>query len=390
VAALAGCLLAASAPSALATAPAVAPSGARVGFWASQNFVPCAAGDPAYCPRNTSVYTPAVWDALASAQGALFINMVYTSDFGPTPAGITRRTDGLDLIRQANSRGIPVSAWITAPLAAGTFANENNADLMGQAVRAFYDWSQQADVRLDEVALDLEFPLGYQAVADALKGDASGLLGLMRANIDPVHQCKAIASYRSTIAWARARGMRITGSPITFAIDDLDDGNLALQDVLDVAPGPPDGYDDVYVQAYRSYSNPGPGYVASYFKSMQRHFGSRGQVSLGGTGQPPYDKVGNLVADVRMLAGLGAKTIPIFDLDGTVNTFGASGLKAVIEAGRNPLTGAELAAASAESAYDQLNRQFFRNLDTVAADLTLAVTTLQGRPRQPTPYPNGC
>jgi hypothetical protein len=388
---LASCLIAASAPAAFAAAPAAArTSGAQVGFWASQNFQPCAAGDPAYCPRDTSVYTPEVWDALASTHGALYINMVYTSDFGPTPAGVSPRTDGLDLIRQANRLGIPVSAWITAPVASGTFANENNAAVMGNAVRAFHDWSQQQRVRLHEVALDLEFPLGYQAVADAVAGDPSGLVSLMRANIDPAHQCQATSSYRETIAWAHAHGMRITGTPITFAIDDLADGNLALQDALDVAPGPPPGYDEVYVQAYRSYSNPSSGYVASYFKSMRQYFGSRGQVSLGGTGQPPYDKVGNLVNDVRMLAGLGAKTIPIFDLDGTVKTFGAAGLRAVIEAGRNPLTGAELAAATAETAYDQLNRQFFRNLDVVASDLTLAVTTSQGHPRQPNTYPTSC
>jgi hypothetical protein len=391
IAILAGCLIAASAPAALAGAPAAArTSGAQVGFWASQNFQPCAAGDPAYCPRDTSVYTPEVWDALASAHGALYINMLYTSDFGPTPAGVSPRTDGLELIRHANRVGIPVSAWITAPLAGGTFANENNADLMGRAVRALHDWSKQQRVRLHEVALDLEFPAGYQAIADAQAGDPSGLEALTRANIDPDHQCRALGSYRDTIAWAHARGMRITGSPVTFAIDDLADGNLALQDAIDVAPGPPVGYDEAYVQAYRSYSNPGSGYVASYFKSMQHYFGSRGQVSLGGTGQPPYDKVENLVADVRMLAGLGAKTIPIFDLDGTVKTFGAAGLKAVIDAGRNPLTGKELASATAESAYDQLNRQFFRNLDTVASDLTLAVTTSQGHPRQPNTYPNDC
>src|SRR6266542_960762 len=141
----------------LATSPAIPARqrGARVGFWASQTLQPCASStDPAYCPRDLSSYTPEVWDALASAHGSLFLNLVYGSDFGPTPAGKTQRTDGLALVR------------------------------------------------------DNEFPVGDQPVAELLAGDPSGLL---RPNIDPAHQCEAIATYRDAITWAHRHGMRVTG-----------------------------------------------------------------------------------------------------------------------------------------------------------------------------------
>jgi hypothetical protein len=385
--ALLACLLAAT----VGAAPANPNhAGAQVGFWASQTLQPCATStDPAYCPRDLSSYTPAVWKVLAETKGALYINMVYTSDFGPTPAGQKPRTDGLALIRHADALNIPVSAWITAPLNGGTFANENNAALMDRAVKTFHSWSIQQHLKIHEVDLDLEFPLGDQPLAQAAAGDLSGIESLMKANIDPAHQCRAIASYADTIRWAHAHGMRIAGTPVPFALDDLKDGHLALGDALDITAFPP-GYDEWYLQAYRSYSNPGPGYVATYYRDMQHYFGARGQISLGGTGQPPYDKVANLVQDVRMLAGLGATAIPIFDLDGTVRTFGADGLRAVIEAGRHPLTGAALAAASKDDAYSDQNRQFFEHLDSVATALTQVVTTAEGHPRAPNAYPNGC
>lgn len=325
---------------------------------------------------------------LATSHGALYLNLVYGSDFGPTPPGKSQRTDGLALIREANERGISVKAWLTTPFAQGTFANENNAAIMADAVPALVDWVVQNEVLVDEIVLDLEFPLGYQAIADALGGDLSGVLALARANIDPEHQCDAIVTYRDAISWAHEHGWRITGAPVPFALDDLADGHLALQDALDITAFPPLGYDMLYLQAYRTYSNTGPGYVARYYADMQSHFGAAGQITLGDTnmGTPPYNNLDDLVRDVRMLAGLGATTIPIFDLDGSVRGFGAEGLREIIDAGMQPLTGDELAAASKDDVYSDLHRVFFQSLDSIATALTTVVTA----GGQPNAYPDGC
>jgi hypothetical protein len=199
-----------------------------------------------------------------------------------------------------------------------------------------------------------------------------------------------VRAYRSTIAWAHAHGMRITGSPVSFALDDLHDGRMAIEDVLDVGPGLAAPFDALYVQAYRGFSQPGPGYVASYFEDMRRRFGGRGQASLGNTGQAPYDKLANLVTDIRMLAGLGAKTIPLFDFDGVVKPFGVDGLRAVIAAGHQPLTGDALRTAATPSMYDRLNRDFFRRVDIAVSAATIAVTAVKNRPRLPNPYVNAC
>jgi hypothetical protein len=365
--------------------------GAQVGFWASQVLTPCESSvDPAFCPRDLSAYSPAVWQVLADTRAPLWIDLVYGSDFGPTPQNRPPRTDGLAIIRKANALGVPVHGWITAPLDGGTFANENNAVLMDQAVRALHRWTEQNRVTLGEFTYDLEFPLGYQAAVDVLSGDPARLRDVARTGIDPAHQCRAVARYRSTIAWAHAHGIRITGSPVSFALDDLADGRMALNDLLDIGPGLAAPFDALYVQAYRGFSQPGPGYVASYFKDMKRRFGDRGQVSLGNSGAAPYDNVANLVTDVQLLAGLGARTIPIFDFDGVAKTFGASGLRAVIDAGHQPLRGDALRAAATPAPYDRLNREFFRRVDVAASAATVAVTAAKARPRLPNRYIDGC
>jgi hypothetical protein len=90
---------------------------------------------------------------------------------------------------------------------------------------------------------------------------------------------------------------------------------------------------------------------------------------------------------VRACVVLGvATTIPVYDLDGTVRAFGADGVRAIIEAGRHPLTGDELAVASADDASSRLQRQFFRSLDVIAT----ALTTVATGGGQTNSYPNGC
>ena len=390
IGAVAGCLLAAVMPAARATTSASV-RGAQVGFWAGETNTSCLSIDQSFCPRDLSAYTPAVWDALATEHGSLYMDLVYQADFGPVPPGLVQRTDGLALVQTANSRGIAVSAWLTVPLAYGTFANEQNAQVMQDAVHAFYEWTQAHGVHVQEAVLDLEFPLGDQAVAQAVAGNVTGLQSLLSANIDPAAQCRAMATYRDTISWAHHHGMRLTGSPVPFALDDLADGNLGLQDALDNVAFPPFGYDELYLQAYRAFGiDLGSGYVAQYYADMQRYFGSIGQVSLGNTGVPPYDQLSAIVNDVRMLSALGATDIPIFDLDGAVRTYGAAGISAIVRAGHDPVDAGQLAALSQPSTFGTGARQMFAALNQAANVATLAVTSSQLHPRSPNAYPNGC
>ena len=128
-----GLLLAA----ALSAQPALA-STPQIGFWAGESISPCLGYDPVTCPRNTSSYTPALWSLLKANNSFLNMDLVYGSDFGPAAPGANQRSDGLALIQQANANGVPVSIWLTMPLALGLFDNQQNAAQVQAAVQALY------------------------------------------------------------------------------------------------------------------------------------------------------------------------------------------------------------------------------------------------------------
>jgi hypothetical protein len=339
-------------PAAAATKPA------RVGWWVGGFALDCPQGG---CPL---AYPEELWQALRETDSFLGIGLTYTVDYGP---GATA-TDLPNLVKKALEEDVEVLAWILAPASHGTFANENNAAYMREAVEAFDAWNRTEGFKISEAILDLELPAGYQVLTD-LQEDPSALLNL-NAPIDTAHQCEAVRSYEDTIAWAHGRGLELTGSPIPFALDDLADGNMALADVLDLAPLLP-GYDRMYVQAYRTYSQPGPDYVAGYFRESRKHFGLAGEVTLGDTTLPGvYDKVGPLVQDVRLLAGMGASRIPVFNLEGSYKKYGTAGIRAVGDAPGKPMTALEISAATVPNPLTMATRGFFGVLNTVASTLS--------------------
>lgn len=404
-AALLAVVLVASAPASLAdtaNGPLGVPTAAtQVGFAAGETTTQCLASDPSFCPRNTKNYTPAVWQVLRNTHATLYMNIEYMADFGPSAPGIAQRNDVIPLVQTANRLDVPIVAWITLPISEGTFFDEQNAALAPDIIADFHSWKAAHDLRIADTMLDLEFPTGDQPVTDALAGNPSTLEQAVHADIDPAGQCMAMASYRDTISWAHQNGMTLSGTPTNFSIDDLADHNMGMADALDMPAIAPGMYDHLWVQAYRTEppvppGTPadfdfGSGYVAHYYQLAQRYFGSTGQVGMGNIGIPPYNTLQPVVSDVRMLAGMGATSVFLFDFDATVNTFGVSGLQTIVEAGEQPLTGPALIAAERSlTAEGEQALQLFNALDQLSNTLTLAVTASEGHPRQPNSWPGGC
>ena len=349
-------------------------SGAQIGFWTGQNTTQCANADSSTCPRDLSAYTPAVWEALRKGHGALYFDLVYTVDYGPGAF----RNDAVAIIRKANALGVTVKAWFEAPLAHGTWANENNAAFEDAAVMAFYTWRNPLHLKINEIIFDMEVPLGYQAVTDATD---PAKLAANRGTVDPAHQCATIQSYARTISWGHRHGLVVSGSPMPFLLDDLDNGDLGLADAIDAAPLIPHAYDHLYLQAYRTYSNTGADYPAQYQIRVHHYFGRAGEISLGDTTMgPPYQSVAALVADLRMAAGLGATAIPIFELASSVHKYGAGGILQILQAGHHPMASAEVVAAAAPTTMTSANLAFFQALDGAGTAVSPAANT----------YPSGC
>jgi hypothetical protein len=91
-----------------------------------------------------------------------------------------------------------------------------------------------------------------------------------------------------------------------------------------------------------------------------------------------------------MLAGLGAKEIPIYSLEEMVASFGAAGIKAVAEAAQNPMQGSELSEAIKPSPAAAGMMGMSKSQDAKASELTIAVTKEHGHPQSPNRWPDGC
>ncbi|WP_133116974.1 hypothetical protein [Paraburkholderia acidicola] len=376
-------------------APAIAGPSTRVGFWAGENPTLCVipGSDPLSCPSQKQNFTPDLWKLLKKENGFLNLAVVYGADFG-TVDGVTHRDDGLNLIKEANAQGVPINAWILLPLSENTFANKQNAQYEKAAVAALIKWETDNNLQINEIALDLEFPIGWKIFTDALHGKYPDINDLKTLNFNPKEQCAAVKTYAEAISYAHDNGVKIVGSPLPFVPADLDAGNMALQDMLNLGPVFQGGYDQLFIQAYRAQGpiDLGSGFVAAQYKSMQKYFGAAGQVTLGNAGklQGGYSDVNNMVADVRMLAGLGATDIPIFDLDGSVDAYGLDGIQKIFDAAKNPMSDAELAKATQPSVLGSAALVAFKGLQGVAYNLTPYATALGGQVQVPNPYPDGC
>lgn len=378
------------------------PKSSGVGFWAGEEFK--GGGFDYQKPltywneRDTSAYTKKLWSVLAAERIPLGMHLRYKRDFGPVPAGMPKRSDGLRLVQEANRRGVPVLAWLVLPFTDGYWSTEKNAAQTAAAINDFRAWRVKHHLSFREIVLDPEMPIQTLGrFISIFGGHPEALAQIYSENIDPKGQCQAMRAYRDLISAAHRNGERLTAAPVPMAMDDLVDGNLALQDALDIVATPPFGWDALYYQAYRSPAvaatgiDPGSAWVASYLDDAKRRSGKAGQVSLGEGGRAPYDSLDTLVRDIRMLAGLGAAFIPIYSLELTLKTFSPSQLRTIVRAFDRPLEGADLERATAPTPQSIGTRQFLQSLDRGAVAATPVVTAgSSSGPQLPNAFPDGC
>jgi hypothetical protein len=397
---LAIALAALAAPALLSAQHATAQGATRIGFWAGE-AVPGTDWDKPntyWNRRDTSAYTPGLWKALSDNRIPLYFNLRYRRDFGPVPAGMPHRNDGLRIVRRANRLGVPVWAWVLVPFSAGYWSWDGAAAEHFGAVKALAGWARARHLRLQGIVLDPEPQLNtpFETSSALLGATSTELPSLLQRTIDPAGQCAAWRGYARIARWAGRHRIRIAAAPAPLALDDIADGNLALQDAAGfVVPNAP--WDALFFQAYRSVfsyylgHDPGPGIVSSYFRSARGEFGDAGQVSLGSAGRGPYRRFSRLLRDVRLAATLGAGTVPVYSLERTLRAYG--GPRSVIRlarAARHPFTGTGRARASAPTPQAKAVRAGIRRTDAAAQAATWLATDANGAPLAANPWPYGC
>jgi hypothetical protein len=385
----------------LCFAPGHAQAKTTVGFWAGEAVYGSNAKSPGtyWNRRDTRPYTPALWSVLSRNHIPLYFNLRYRRDFGPVPPGKPHRTDGLEIVREANRLGVPVWGWVLIPYSEGYWAWEGVGAEELRAVKSLLRWTRVKGVRLRGMVLDPEPPINtpFDAKAAILGGGVDSVFSsLLSQTIDPARQCSAWNRYRHISEWARRHHVTLSAAPSPVALDDLDDGSLALQDASEFIV-PKAHWHELFFQIYRSAFSyyggrkPGSGLVSSYLRSAHRWFGRKGQISLGVAGRPGYRHLGGLVHDVRLAATLGARDLPIYSLEKTVRAYG--GPRAVLrlaQAARHPFTGKKSVAATAAAAHAEALRAAIRLADAAATNATPTISEGLGAARPANRWPDAC
>jgi len=375
--------------------------GTTIGFWAGEAVPGTDWDSPGtyWKRRDLHAYTPYLWRVLRRDQIPLYFNLRYERDFGPVPPGKPHWRDGLKIIRKANRLGVPVWAWVLIPYSDGYWAWEGAAAEQFAATKALVGWARKKHVQLRGVALDPEprVRTPFETAAAIVGGGSDATLStLFQQSIDPLGQCAAWRGYAQIVRWAKRHGIDIAAAPAPAALDDLEDGSLALQDATNfILPNAP--WDELYFQAYRSVfayhagRDPGPGIVSSYLRSARHEFGRVGQISLGSAGRGPYRRFSRLLNDVRLAATLGAREVPIYSLERTLRSYG--GPRAVlrlVHAARHPFGGRAAGKSTAPTSRARKLRAAIHHTDAAATVSTPTVTAGHGVSLPPNRWPNGC
>ena len=378
-----------------------APAGARGGLElaAGEQFVGVPTGswdhtDASYFTerRDTRMYTPSLWRTLARSHTRIALHLRYGRDFGPRPAGAPRVADGLPLLRAANRHHVPVTAWLVVPYADGYWAHERNAALQFAAVRSFVAWARERRVKVDGVLLDLEASIQDARTFAASTKDPETTMRTLQANVGPGEQCAAIHAYGRLAREIRAAGYRATVAAYPFLLDGIANGDLALMDGMNAPVPLPGTFDEVGFMTMRSVYigstgiDPGPSLQASYQQTIDRWFPREGALTLGVAGTAPYDDLDALVEDVRTVATVSRRPVGLYSLEGTVNAFGARGLRRVIAAAHAPYPAAPDVTPQARAA-----RAYVSAEDAgVAAGTPPALASRGQAPALPNAWPPRC
>jgi hypothetical protein len=380
---------------------AIPQQGTAIGFWAGETIPGTDWDSPGtyWKRRDLHAYTPYLWRVLRQNQIPLYFNLRYKRDFGPIPPGKPHRRDALKIIRKANRLGVPVWAWVLIPYGDGYWAWEGAAAEQFAATKALVGWARRKQVQLRGVALDPEprVRTPFETAASIVGGGSDATLSaLFQESLDPPGQCAAWHGYARIVRWAKRHNVKIAAAPAPAALDDLKNGNLALQDATGfILPSAP--WDELYFQAYRSVfayhagRDPGPGIVSSYLRSARHEFGDAGQISLGSAGRGPYRRFSRLLNDVRLAATLGAREVPIYSLERTLRSYGGPrALLRLVQAARHPFAGAAATKSTAPTSAAAKLRAAIHRTDIAATVNTSTVTASHGAALPPNRWPNGC
>jgi hypothetical protein len=153
-----------------------------------------------------SIFTPHVIEVLQQLHAAIGLSV---GDFSP------ERTQ---IVRQLNTAGIPVAAWLALPADEGYYFNAANAPAAAAQFAAFEAWTKQNGLQWERVGLDIEPSMqDFNAVLQGHPFSASARI--LRRTFDPGAVSRARGAYEALIAHIESDGFAVDTCQFPFLAD---------------------------------------------------------------------------------------------------------------------------------------------------------------------------
>jgi hypothetical protein len=152
------------------------------------------------------------------------------------------------IVRELESRQVPVTAWLLLDVEHGYWLNADNPERGRERCRETVAWAEREGLRLHRIGLDIEFP---RSDGDLLAREgARALLTLLRRRRTAEDVRRAERQYGALVEEIRAGGRSVESYHFPYIVDERQSGTTLLRRTLGLVDVPVDA--DVFM-LYSSY-----------------------------------------------------------------------------------------------------------------------------------------
>ncbi|MDJ0786764.1 MAG: hypothetical protein QNK05_08135 [Myxococcota bacterium] len=130
-------------------------------------------------------------------------------------------------VRELETNGVPVTAWLLLDVADGYWLNADNADVAVSRWRETREWAETAGLRLHRVGLDVEFPRSESK--GVLRNRRAAVLDMFRRRRSREQVERAEAAYGALVEEIRATGRSVESYHFPYLLDERAAGSWILR-----------------------------------------------------------------------------------------------------------------------------------------------------------------
>ncbi|MDP8257522.1 MAG: hypothetical protein P9M14_17385 [Candidatus Alcyoniella australis] len=232
--------------------------------------------------------------------------------------------DLLAFLRDAETAGVAVRAWILLPYSEGYWPSEANAELFAEVALDYAQWFIDNQLAIEWIVVDME--TSVNVIGDLTRmlqeGRYADALLVLIEHLDPQRFAQASEVYNQLNDELRAMGMRSMVVTAPMFLDDLFDQDCTIQDAMDI-PVSTVEWDEVSTMVYTTTYNStlgmdfGPDLVYSYARTTIEHYPHNASIALGISGE--YEDYQTLADEVAASKAAGIERIQIYNFRGAQN-----------------------------------------------------------------------